>query len=76
MVAKALVSKHPRLICAGWKASLGNKLAIDRTQLRTLGCTEVIVNSLKHKPEGKSSPGAAIKKPLWSEVNCPPLVWN
>ena len=81
MVAKALVSKHPCLTekgsvtgCAGWKASLGNKLAIYRTQLRKLGCTEVMINSLKHKPEGKSSPAAAIKKPRRSEVNyCPPF---
>ena len=80
MVAKALVSKHPCLTeggsltgCAGWKASLGNKLAIDRTRLRKLGGTEVMVNSLKHKPEGKSSPAAAIKKPRRSEVNYFPI---
>ncbi|KAG7481675.1 hypothetical protein JOB18_001839 [Solea senegalensis] len=79
-VAKALVSKHPCLNekgshtgHAGWKASLANKLAMYRTQLRKLGCTEVTVNSLKNKPEGKASPAAAIKKPRRSEVNyCPP----
>ncbi|XP_078804610.1 uncharacterized protein LOC144992433 [Oryzias latipes] len=44
-----------------------------RTQLRKLGCTEVTINSLKMKPEGKTSPAASIKKPRRSEVNyCPP----
>uniref|UniRef100_A0A3B3HUQ4 Uncharacterized protein n=1 Tax=Oryzias latipes TaxID=8090 RepID=A0A3B3HUQ4_ORYLA len=79
-VAKALVSQHPCLSergsftgHGGWKASLVNKLAMYRTQLRKLGCTEVTINSLKMKPEGKTSPAASIKKPRRSEVNyCPP----
>ena len=79
-MVKALVLKHPCLTekgsltgHAGWKASLANKLAMYWTQLRRLGCTEVMVNSLKNKPEGNASPAAAIKKPCGSEVNyCPP----
>ncbi|KAF6738705.1 hypothetical protein FQA47_006310 [Oryzias melastigma] len=79
-VAKALVSKHPCLYekgsftgYGGWKVSLVNKLAMYRTRLRKLGCTEVTINSLKNKPEGKTTPAASIKKPRRSEVNyCPP----
>lgn len=79
-VAKALNQKHPCLIekgsltgHAGWKASLANKLAMYRTHLRKLGCTEVNINSLKNKPEGKANPAASIKKPQRSQVNhCPP----
>ncbi|XP_034453560.1 uncharacterized protein LOC117769075 [Hippoglossus hippoglossus] len=80
MVGEALISKHPCLTergsltgYAGWKASLKNKLAIYRTHLRKLWCPEVMVNSLKQKPEGKSSAAFGIKKPKQSEVNyCPP----
>ncbi|KAL6460119.1 hypothetical protein MHYP_G00174190 [Metynnis hypsauchen] len=78
-VGEALISKHPCLTekgsltgYAGWKASLKNKLAIYRTHLRKLGCPEVTINSLKHKPEGKLSAASNIKKPRRSEVNyCP-----
>ncbi|KAL7883324.1 hypothetical protein SRHO_G00009820 [Serrasalmus rhombeus] len=78
-IGDALISKHPCLTekgsitgYAGWKASLKNKLAIYRTHLRKLGCPEVTINSLKHKPEGKSSAASGIKKPRRSEVNfCP-----
>lgn len=80
IVGEALISKHPCLIergyltgYAGWKASLKNKLAIYRTHLRKLGCPEVMVNSLKHKPEGKSSAAFGIKRPRCSKVNYCPL---
>ncbi|XP_058634458.1 uncharacterized protein LOC131542122 isoform X4 [Onychostoma macrolepis] len=80
IVGEALISKHPCLTekgsltgYAGWKASLKNKLAIYRTHLRKLGCPEVLVNSVKHKPADKANAAAAIKKPRRSEVNyCPP----
>lgn len=77
MVGEALISKHPCLTekgsLTGYAASLKNKLAIYRTHLRKLGCPEVMVNSLKHKPECKSSAASDIKKPRRSEVNyCPP----
>lgn len=75
-VGEALITKHPCLIekgsfpgYAGWKASLKNKLAIYHTHLRKLGCREVMVNSLKHKPGGKSSAAFGIEKPRRSEVN-------
>ncbi|KAM9354214.1 uncharacterized protein KZ484_012402 [Pholidichthys leucotaenia] len=79
-IGEALISKHPCLTekgsltgYAGWKPSLKNKLAIYHTHLRKLGCPEVMINSLKHKPEGKTSPAFGIKRPRWSEVNyCPP----
>ncbi|XP_062257564.1 uncharacterized protein LOC133966602 [Platichthys flesus] len=79
-VGEALISKHPCLTergsltgYAGWKASLKNKLAIYRTQLRKLVFREVMVNSLKETPEGKPSAAFGIKKPKRSEVNyCPP----
>lgn len=75
-MVKALVSKHSCLSeqgsltgYVGWKASLANKLAMDCTQLRKLGCTEETINSLKNNPQGKASPAAAIKKPWRSEGN-------
>ncbi|XP_074551476.1 uncharacterized protein LOC141808698 isoform X1 [Halichoeres trimaculatus] len=79
-VGEALIAKHPCLTekgsltgYAGWKASLKNKLAIYRTHLRKLGCPEVMVNSLKHNPEGRASAAFGIKRPRRSEVNyCPP----
>ncbi|KAK7905164.1 hypothetical protein WMY93_017771 [Mugilogobius chulae] len=78
-VGEALVQKHPCLSergsvsgYAGWKQRLKNKLALYRSQLRKLGCPEVTVNALSHKPEGKG-PAFAIKRPRRSEVNyCPP----
>ncbi|KAL1250774.1 hypothetical protein QQF64_018570 [Cirrhinus molitorella] len=57
----------------GWKASLKNKLAVYCTHLRKLGCPEVLLNSVKHKPADKANAAAAIKKTRHSEVNyCPP----
>ncbi|MGL4896816.1 MAG: hypothetical protein ACRC31_00085 [Cetobacterium sp.] len=78
-VAEALLEKHPCLKekgCSsgysGWKASLKYKLGNYRTKLRNLGCTEVTVNAMKHKPAGISSPAYHIKKPRKAEVNyCP-----
>uniref|UniRef100_A0A3B1IS49 PB1 domain-containing protein n=1 Tax=Astyanax mexicanus TaxID=7994 RepID=A0A3B1IS49_ASTMX len=78
-VAKALIKKHPCLKeqgsvtgCSGWKVSLKYKLGNYRTKLRNVGCMEVTVNSLKHKPQGKSSPAYGVKKPRRAEVNyCP-----
>ncbi|KAL7881007.1 hypothetical protein SRHO_G00032610 [Serrasalmus rhombeus] len=69
-VAKALIKKHPCLTeqgsvtgCSGWKVSLKYKLGNYRTKLRNVGCMEVTVNSLKHKPQGISSPAYGVKKP-------------
>lgn len=78
-VGEALILKHPCLSergsvsgYAGWKHRLKNKLSIYRSQLRKLGCHEVTVNAMTHKPQVKG-PAFAIKKPRRSEVNyCPP----
>lgn len=62
-VAEALVTTHPCLKepgsvtgYGGWKTCLKYKLANYRTKLRRLGCPEVTVNALTHKPESKCSP--------------------
>ncbi|XP_016523172.1 uncharacterized protein LOC103132985 [Poecilia formosa] len=78
-VAEALVTSHPCLKepgsvtgYGGWKMSLKYKLANYRTKLRRLGCPEVAVNALKHKPETNCSPAYSVKKPRKAEVNyCP-----
>ncbi|KAI7804916.1 hypothetical protein IRJ41_023569, partial [Triplophysa rosa] len=78
-VAQSLIKKHPCLTekgsstgCGGWKVSLKFKLSNYRTQLRKLGCPEVVVNSLKHKPPGKGSSAFGVKKAKRAEVNfCP-----
>lgn len=36
--------------------------------LRKVGCPEVCVNALKHKPDGKHSPAFDVKKPKRGEV--------
>ncbi|XP_014184641.1 uncharacterized protein LOC106632349 [Haplochromis burtoni] len=78
-VAEALVTTYPCLKepgsvtgYGGWKISLKYKLANYRTKLRQLGCPEVTVNSVKHKPNGKCTPAYGVKKPKKAEVNyCP-----
>ncbi|RXN37812.1 sterile alpha motif domain-containing 3-like isoform X2 [Labeo rohita] len=78
-VAEALVTANPCLKepgsvtgYGGWKTSLKYKLANYRTKLRRLGCPEVTVNALTHKPESKCSPAYGVKKPKKAEVNyCP-----
>ena len=53
------------------------KKSVQFTHLRKLGCPEVMMNSLKHKGEGKTSAAFGIKRPRWSEVNyCPSLLEN
>ena len=79
-VGEALISKHPCLSergsdsgYAGWKKSLKDKLAHYRTELKKLGCPEVVVNAMASKPQGKS-PAFKIKRPKRCEVNyCPPF---
>lgn len=79
-VAEALVKTHPCLReqgsfngCYGWKISLKYKMANLRTKLRSLGCAEVEINSLKSKATDKRSLAALnVKKPKRAEVNyCP-----
>ena len=52
----------------GWKTSLKYKLSNYHTHLRKVGCPEVCVNALKHKPGGKCSPAFVVKKPKRGEV--------
>ncbi|KAL6460861.1 hypothetical protein MHYP_G00308270 [Metynnis hypsauchen] len=78
-VAEALILRHPCLKekgspsgYAGWKMSLKYKLSNYRTHLRKVGCPEVCVNSLKHKPAEKCSPAFDVKRPKRGEVDyCP-----
>lgn len=78
-VAEALLSSHPCLRepgsangYGGWKVSLKYKLANYRRKLKRLGCPEVEINSMTHKPADKSSPAYGVKKPRKAEVNyCP-----
>ncbi|KAI5621005.1 sterile alpha motif domain-containing protein 3-like, partial [Silurus asotus] len=78
-VAEALIKQHPCLKergsltgCSGWKRSLKYKMSNYRTKLRNLGCSEVTINSMKHKPTGISNPAFGVKKPRKAEVNfCP-----
>ncbi|XP_029970153.1 uncharacterized protein LOC115404937 [Salarias fasciatus] len=79
-VAEALIKAHPCLReqgsfsgFYGWKISLKYKMANYRTKLRTLGCPELSINSLKHKPADRCQPAYDVKKPRKAEVNfCPP----
>ncbi|KAL3973686.1 NF-kappa-B inhibitor-like protein 2 [Sarotherodon galilaeus] len=79
-VAEALIKAHPCLReqgsfsgFYGWKISLKYKMANYRTKLRNLGCPELSINSLKHKPTDQCHPAYAVKKPRKAEVNfCPP----
>ncbi|XP_066564929.1 sterile alpha motif domain-containing protein 3 [Amia ocellicauda] len=78
-VAEALIQKHPCLRelgsfngCYGWKISLKYKMANFRTKLRSVGCPEVSVNSLKNKPQDQCHAALKVKKPRRAEVNyCP-----
>ncbi|XP_043114478.1 uncharacterized protein LOC122358691 [Puntigrus tetrazona] len=69
-VAEALIKAHPCLReqgsssgYYGWKISLKYKMANYRTKLRNLGCPEISINSLKHKPAEKCQPAYNIKNP-------------
>ncbi|XP_016328192.1 uncharacterized protein LOC107677697 isoform X2 [Sinocyclocheilus anshuiensis] len=78
-VAEALINKHPCLReqgsyngCYGWKISLKYKMANFRTKLRSVGCSEVSINSLKNKQQDQCHAASNIKKPRRAEVNyCP-----
>lgn len=79
-VAEALIIAHPCLReqgsfsgFYGWKISLKYKMANYRTKLRNLGCPELSINSLKHKPADRCQPAYDVKKPRKAEVHfCPP----
>lgn len=73
-LAKALITKHPCLqekgsvggFC-GWKVSLQWKMGNYRCTLRAAGCSEIKINSLKHKCGETTNPNQ-VKKPK-AEVN-------
>lgn len=74
-VAKALIMKHPCLQekgsvggFYGWKISLQWKMGNYRRTLRAAGCSEVKINSLKHKHGENTNPNQ-VKKPKRAEVN-------
>ncbi|XP_059208218.1 sterile alpha motif domain-containing protein 3-like [Centropristis striata] len=78
-VAEALIRKHPCLKeqgsatgYYGWKISLKFKMGNYRTKLRSLGCPEISINSMRNRqPSNLSSPNQ-VKKPRRAEVNfCP-----
>lgn len=70
-MAEALIKRHLYLAekALGWKINLKYKLSNYRTHLRKLRCPEVIVNALKHKPDGTQSPAYNVKKPKKGEVD-------
>ncbi|XP_050959743.1 uncharacterized protein LOC127161139 [Labeo rohita] len=78
-VSEALINKHPCLReqgsyngCYGWKISLKYKMANFRTKLRSVGCSEVSINTLKNKKQDQCHAASNIKKPRRAEVNyCP-----
>lgn len=74
--AEALIKKHPCLKepgsyngCYGWKQRLKYKMANYRTQLKSQGCPELCVNSLKSKSTSDAFPAKKVKKPKRSEAN-------
>ncbi|XP_041664379.1 uncharacterized protein LOC121523526 [Cheilinus undulatus] len=75
-VAEALIRKHPCLSepgsyngCYGWKQRLKTKMGNYRTQLRLIGCSELLANSLKSKAPGDALPAKNIKRPRRGEAN-------
>ncbi|XP_041643354.1 uncharacterized protein LOC121509758 [Cheilinus undulatus] len=73
-VAEALIRKHPCLSepgsyngCYGWKQRLKTKMGNYRTQLRLIGCSELLANSLKSKAPGDALPAKNIKRPRRGE---------
>ncbi|KAE8277692.1 hypothetical protein D5F01_LYC24297 [Larimichthys crocea] len=75
-VAEALIIKHPCLKEQGsvtgyycWKISLKYKMGNYRTKLRSLGCPEMSINSMKNRKTGNSLSPNQVKKPRRAEVN-------
>uniref|UniRef100_A0A3B5PS92 PB1 domain-containing protein n=1 Tax=Xiphophorus maculatus TaxID=8083 RepID=A0A3B5PS92_XIPMA len=76
VVAEALVKKHPCLKepgsfngCYGWKQRLKYKMGNYRTLLKSQGCPEFSVISLKSKATISVFPAPKIKKPRRAEAN-------
>ncbi|XP_032392486.1 uncharacterized protein LOC116702420 [Etheostoma spectabile] len=82
-VAEALIKKHPCLSepgsynrCYGWKQRLKTKMGNYRTQLKGLGCSEVLANSLKSKAPEDGFAAKNIKRPKRGEANHIPDIPN
>lgn len=76
VVAEALIKKHPCLkepgsfnSFYGWKQRLKYKMGNYRTLLKSQGCPELSVNSLKSKASTSLFPAAKIKKARQAEAN-------
>lgn len=77
-VCQALIVKHPCLKDKGsetgfsaWKISLKYKMSNYRGKLKNLGCSELVINSLKRRGDSNVHPNQ-VKKPRRAEVNfCP-----
>ncbi|XP_066510848.1 uncharacterized protein [Hoplias malabaricus] len=78
-VAQALIKKFPCLKESGsvtgyygWMISLKYKMANYRTKMRSIGCPEVTLNSVKNKSSDECFPAKNVKNPKKAEVNfCP-----
>ncbi|KAL6099179.1 uncharacterized protein ACO6RY_18155 [Pungitius sinensis] len=75
-VAEALIRKHPCLsepglynCCYGWKQRLKTKMGNYRTQLRGIGCMELLANTLKSKAPEDALPAKKVKRPRRGEAN-------
>ncbi|XP_078025314.1 uncharacterized protein LOC117251126 [Epinephelus lanceolatus] len=75
-VAEALIKKHPCLSepgsyngCYGWKGRLKTKMGNYRTQLKGIGCAELLANSLKSKAPEDALPAKKVKRPRRGEAN-------
>ncbi|XP_035994608.1 uncharacterized protein LOC118563631 [Fundulus heteroclitus] len=75
-VAEALIKKHPCLYepgsyngCYGWKCRLKTKMGNYRTQLKGIGCAELLANSLKYKGAEDALPAKNVKRPRRGEAN-------
>lgn len=75
-VAEALIKKHPCLSepgsyngCCGWKQQLKTKMGNYRTQLKGIGCSELLANSLKFKAPEDALPTKKVKRPRRREAN-------
>ncbi|KAF7642129.1 hypothetical protein LDENG_00264180 [Lucifuga dentata] len=75
-VAEELIKKHPCLSepgsyngCNGWKQRLKTKMGNYRTKLKGIGCSELLVNSLKSKPPEDALPAKKVKRPRRGEAN-------
>ncbi|KAF7641192.1 hypothetical protein LDENG_00289590 [Lucifuga dentata] len=78
-VAEAVIVKHPCLKEQGsvpgfrsWKISLKHKMGNYHTKLRSMGCPELSINSIKNRQRDKCTSPNQVKKPRRAEVSfCP-----